>query len=135
MRAVVEEVNHQRLLRLADAPVRGGREPREFAVEPDRLQARRPLRDHEVHRGTRRAVVRPIVGLADGFPDRRRSRHSGLGEAVHPDAITPEQVIQRRLDRTEECASFRLPRRVLERIGRSMTFAFCRAEYRAIVRM
>src|SRR5262245_35322096 len=105
MGLVIEHMGDEKPLWLGELALGTARIPSQVAVEPRLIKAIRPVDDHGVE---------SLAFAAQGFPfwiERyrfgnapRRSRH--VGKPAHPDAIAPQKVAQRLVDRPKERGAF-----------------------------
>src|SRR5262249_43368674 len=82
----------------------------------------RPAQNHFVKFFALALKIAPIQIVPDRFLDAAR-RLFGTGEAVHPDAIGPEQMIERRMDRAEEGAALALAVVIGQPVGAAVEVA------------
>src|SRR2546423_696692 len=104
VRLMIEHVRDELPSRLGEVAFHGARIVSEVAVQPGGIK---PIRPHD-HRLIERGALAPQsvpVGIHRDRLGNAALRPRNVGEPAHPDAIAPQQMAQRLVNRAEKCAA------------------------------
>ena len=116
MRLVIEHVRDQKPARLAHLCFDGAGIIGELAIERCWIETIGPFDHGRIERGSLVFQVGPIGVKRHRFRDTARGLRRA-GEPAHPDAIGPEQMVERGKNRTEKGAVITPPLGIGQRIG------------------
>src|SRR5437763_2125832 len=104
MGLVIEHVRDQKPFRLAQVRFDRTGVIRELAGEGRSIESVRPVAHDGIEGFALALQVLPVSIKRYGFGNSAAGRWR-VGRAVHPDAVSPKQVVERRVDRTEKCSA------------------------------